>query len=118
MAFSWKIPRHLRNALGPQAGDELVLILEEMRREAHAQSARIDARFDRIDQRFDQVNQRFDQVNQRLDRADGRFDMMDERFTSLDRRVSDVKSDLMKWSFVFWCGSVTAIALLARVLER
>ena len=111
MAFSWKIPRHLRNALGPQAGEELVLILEEMRREAQAQAARIDARFDRIDQRFDQVNQR-------LDRADGRFDMMDERFTSLDRRVSDVKSDLMKWSFVFWCGSVTAIALLARVLER
>ncbi|MEX2179784.1 MAG: hypothetical protein WD801_13800 [Gemmatimonadaceae bacterium] len=81
-----------------------MLILEEMRRESQALSARLDARFDRIDQR--------------LDRIDVRFDRMDERFTALDRRVADVKSDLMKWSFLFWCGSVTAIALLARVLER
>lgn len=111
MALSRRLPRYLRDALGPQAGEELVLILEEMRRESQALSARLDARFDRIDQRFDQVVQR-------LDRADVRFDRMDERFTALDRRVSDVKSDLMKWSFMFWCGSVTAIALLARVLER
>jgi len=108
MAVSPRLPKHLRDVLGPDAGEELVLILDEMRsqhadlraefrREMQALEARLDARFARID---------------------ARFDHMDERFTALDRRVADVKSDLMKWSFVFWCGSVTAIALLARVLER
>ena len=31
----------------------------------------------------------------------------------IERRVSD----LMKWSFVFWCGALAAIAALAGVLR-
>jgi hypothetical protein len=36
----------------------------------------------------------------------------------LGARIADVKSDLMKWSFVFWCGAVAAIAALAGVLRQ
>jgi hypothetical protein len=32
--------------------------------------------------------------------------------------VADVTADLMKWSSVFWVGAVTAIAMLAGILER
>ena len=35
----------------------------------------------------------------------------------LGAQIADVKSDLMKWSFVFWCGAVAAIAALAGVLR-
>ena len=39
------------------------------------------------------------------------------RIDAVDVRLSEVKSDLMKWSFVFWCGAVAAIAALAGVLR-
>jgi len=105
--------------LGADAGEELVLILDEMRSQ-HV-DLRADLRADFAEFRREMQAQ-FQALEARLDarfaRIDARFERMDERFTALDRRVADVKSDLMKWSFVFWCGSVTAIALLARVLER
>lgn len=47
-----------------------------------------------------------------------RFDRIDQRFQTLEIKLGDVKADLMKWSFVFWVGAVTAIAVLAGVLER
>lgn len=40
---------------------------------------------------------------------------MEMRLTAL---IGDVKSDLMKWSFVFWCGAVAAVAALAGVLRH
>lgn len=36
----------------------------------------------------------------------------------LGERIANVKSDLMKWSFVFWVGAVAAIAMLADVLGK
>lgn len=33
-------------------------------------------------------------------------------------RIEQTKADLMKWSFVFWCGAVAAIAALAGVLRQ
>lgn len=50
--------------------------------------------------------------------VNARFDRMDERFQALEIRIGEVKADLMKWSFVFWVGAVTAIAVLAGVLDR
>jgi hypothetical protein len=32
-------------------------------------------------------------------------------------KIADVKGDLMKWSFVFWCGAVASVAALAGVLR-
>ena len=47
-----------------------------------------------------------------------RFDRMDERFQALEIRLGEVKADLMKWSFVFWVGAVTSIAVLSGMLDR
>lgn len=42
---------------------------------------------------------------------------MAEGFATLRVQIADVRSDLMKWSFVFWVGAVFAIAALAGVLR-
>jgi hypothetical protein len=34
----------------------------------------------------------------------------------LEARFERRFGDLMKWSFVFWCGAVGAMAVLARIL--
>jgi hypothetical protein len=41
-----------------------------------------------------------------------------DRIGKVEVRVAEVKADLMKWSFVFWVGAVTAIAALAGVLSN
>jgi hypothetical protein len=37
---------------------------------------------------------------------------------TVSREIGAVRSDLMKWSFVFWVGAVAAIAMLAGVFDR
>lgn len=93
---SRRLPKHLRATLGTEAGEELVTILDEIR----ADGARREASF----QEFRR------EVN-------ARFEHMDQRFTALEVKIADVKSDLMKWSFVFWCGAVASVAALAGVLR-
>lgn len=115
MAATRRLPKHLHNVLGPDAEGEFVTILDEIRAEIRADSQEfrrvLDARFAAIDRRFDAIDRRFDTV-------DKRFEQVDARFIALTDKVADVKSDLMKWSFVFWCGAVLAIAALAGVLRQ
>jgi len=53
-----------------------------------------------------------------LERIHGLETKLDERIGKVEVRLADVKADLMKWSFVFWVGAVTAIAMLAGVLRN
>ena len=97
MAFPAPLSRKLRDKLGSDAGEKLVSWLDEMRAEHQSVLDRIDARFLESENRMNE-----------------RIHALEIRLTG---RISDVKSDLMKWSFVFWCGAVAAIAALAGVLK-
>ena len=99
-----RLPSALREALGPAAADDLVTIVDEMR----ADRAELRAEFAAFRR----------EMQVRFDAIDTRFDRVDQRFQTLETKLGDVKADLMKWSFVFWVGAVTAIAVLAGVLER
>lgn len=93
---SRRLPEHLRNVIGPDAEEELVTILDEIRAENAAFRRDVDRRFDVVDQRFDRV---------------------DARLATLESRIADVKADLMKWSFGFWVGAVIAVAVLAKLIR-
>jgi len=80
-----------------------VTILDEIRAEGAEFRRAVDRRFDAMDKRFDAMERR--------------FDVIEARFASLEGRVSDVKADLMKWSFAFWIGAVVAIAVLAKLIR-
>lgn len=56
-------------------------------------------------------------MDQRFDRIEDRMGALETRMGALEVKLADVKADLMKWSFVFWCGAVAAIAALAGVLK-
>lgn len=99
-----RLPSALREALGPHAAKDLVTIVDEMR----ADRAELRAEF--ADFRRE--------MQVRFAAIDTRFDRVDQRFQTLEMKLADVKADLMKWSFVFWVGAVTAIAVLAGVLDR
>ena len=97
--------RQLRDKIGADVSEGLVTWLEEMRAEHE-----------------DKLEQMHAEHIERLARMDARMDAMEsrliERINRLEVRISDVQSNLMKWSFVFWCGAVAAIAALAGVLRQ
>jgi hypothetical protein len=117
MAASRRLPKHLGNVLGADAGDELVTILDEIRAENAGFRREVDRRFDAIVQRFDAIDKRFEVIDKRFDAVDARFDRVDARFATMEGRIADVKADLMKWSFAFWIGAVVAIAVLAKLIK-
>lgn len=57
------------------------------------------------------------QHREQMARIDQRFDRLENRMVTLEVKLGDVKGDLMKWSFVFWCGAVASVAALAGVLR-
>jgi tetrahydromethanopterin S-methyltransferase subunit G len=113
---------------------ELNDVMSGWRVATEAKFATIDARFDAVNQRFDAVDQRFDAVDQRFDAVDQRFDAVDQKFVAVDQRFNAVDrrlegierrlenidnrmTDLFKWSFVFWLGSVGVFAGLVRLMK-
>ena len=92
-------------------------ILEEMRTERRHWEVVHREQLARFEQRFDQLERRFDGLETRMGALEARMGALEARMGALEVRLGDVKSDLMKWSFVFWVGAVTAIAALAGVLR-
>ena len=88
MGFPEPVARKLRSTLGVE-GEILVTWLEE--------------------ERLERATLRAELTQIRADMA-----AMEIR---LGDRISNVKADLMRWSFVFWVGAVGAIAALAGILK-
>jgi hypothetical protein len=117
MAIPARLSRSLHRALGDQGADDLVnwmVKVESNRSELTevmtAWRAATDAEFAAIDARFATVEVRFDGVDRRLDGIDRRLEGMEKR---LDDRITE----LFKWSFVFWLGSVGVFAGLVRPMR-
>ena len=108
------LPRHLRNALGDNAGRELMTIIDELRADREQSEKKVEELRAHTDRQVTEIRADFRALDARMT---ARFDRMEENFRSLANDVANVKSDLMKWSFVFWCGAVTAVAALAGVLR-
>lgn len=100
----------------------------------------VDARFDAVDARFDAVEGRLAAVEHRLDaverRLDARMDgiearmdtfeaklaalviQMEKGFARLEMKIDQRTADIMKWSFVFWVGSVLTMTGALVALSR
>lgn len=107
--------KKLREALGPDAGEELVTWLQEMRAEHEEKLAAIHADF--AEYRHEMAALIQGSEFRLVERMHGVETKLDERIGKVELRVAEVKADLMKWSFVFWVGAVGAIAALAGVLR-
>jgi len=89
MSIAPSLTRKLREALGQDAGSDLVTWLEE------EQDKREQLRAD------------LEEFRQEMHRE----------LASLRELISKNHAELMKWSFVFWVGAVFAIAAIAGVLK-
>jgi len=97
-----RLSQKLQQTLGGQEGAEFVSWMHEM-----------DARVSDVATRGDLADVR---AQLRADIAELRHEMQ-VGFATLETRFERRVGDLIKWSFVFWVGAVSAIAMLARALR-
>ena len=83
------------------------MILDEIRAESRASERRLMAHMDGMEAR----------LSARFDNLATRVDAVEAGLVDLRVKLAESKADLMKWSFVFWVGAVTAVAVLAGVLR-
>ncbi len=99
MSVSPLLSRKLRESLGQDAGEGLVAWMDNS---------------DTVHDDLDDIKRTIHEMQLSMARLDSK---MDTGFSRIEALVERRSSDLMKWSFVFWCGAVAAIAALARVLR-
>ena|SRR5687768_1323955 len=101
MTVPARLSRKLRDVFGAEAAEEMMALMMEMA----TQRRDILAAIQRLDDRVQGLEVRLTKEIGAV-RAD------------LTKEIGNVKADLMKWSFLFWVGAVSAIAMLAGVLQR
>ena len=66
--------------------------------------------------RFDaKMEQRLAELNARIDRLEGRFDQLR---SDVRAQLADQRSELLKWMFLFWAGTVVPLAGLILALHQ
>lgn len=86
--------------------------------------ARIEKRFAesdaRVQLRFADVEKRFADLDVRLEKRFADLDVrLEKRFAQTDATVGALRSDMLKWMFIYWTGTMLALAgVVAAVLRR
>ena len=117
-----RLSRKLRESLGDEGANDLVnwmVQMEDRRSELQGivEAARVAtaAQFAEFGARMDL---RFSESRSEvLAEMNARFAEQREANGKLETLIERRFGDLIKWSFVFWCGAVGAIAMLARALR-
>lgn len=66
--------------------------------------------------RFDaKMEQRLAELNSRIDRLEGRFEQLR---SDVRAQLADQRSELLKWMFLFWAGTVVPLAGLILALHQ
>ena len=130
MPITARLSHTLHRTLGDDAATDLVDWMSnvdaqraELREFNELNFARIDSRFQQIDSRFQQIDSRFQQIDSRFQQIDSRINEtrhelraeiaelrqeMRVGFAGVDSKIDRRFADLLKWSFLFWCGTFAA----------
>ena len=103
MATSPHLSSKLRDALGPQAGEELVTIVDR-------------AASDISELRGDVAELRH-QMELGFARVDTRFATVDTQLANLGRQIERQTSTLILWSFAFWVTTLAGLVALLIALR-
>ena len=114
MPVTAKLSREFYEKFGDAVVDELINLLNTVDTDSKAALRELNeanfARFDaNVKQRFAEENarieQRFAEQNARMEH---RFGRIEQRFAEMDVRLASLKSELIKWMFLFFMGSSLA----------
>jgi predicted nuclease with TOPRIM domain len=83
---------------------------------------RLDARMDGIEARMGKIEVRMDRIEAHMDTFEAKLTalaiQMEKGFAGLEAKIDQRTADIMKWSFVFWVGSVLTMTGALVALSR
>ena len=100
ISISPRLSRELQETLGDEAAEDLVTWMQQRDEQRGEQRDAMRADFAELRQ---EMSAGFAQVRHEIQ--------------TLHTKLEQRSADLIKWSFVFWVGAVSAIAVLAGVLR-
>ena len=96
-------------------------------------ASRMEARIDQVEARMGQVEAKIGQVEAKIGQVEAKMEAgfanyglklndlrrdMEAGFARLESRIEQRTADIMKWSFVFWVGSVVTLVGALAALDR
>ncbi len=130
MVLTTRLARKLGETLGPEASEDLVdwmRTVETREADLRAMHELTYARFEsRLDQKFSELQHEMQLgfAHATTQMAELRGEMVETRrqseagIANLEIRMERRFADLMKWSFVFWIGSLVTLVGTLAALER
>jgi hypothetical protein len=121
MPVTAKLSRAFYDKFGDQVADEFVDWFNEVdltyRTELRELNELNFARFDaRVGERFAEQRSRIEATLRA--EMDTRFAKVDQRLDALSDKIRDTKTQMVKWMFAFWIGTVFSLAALMVALNR
>lgn len=107
MSVPRRLAIKLQETLGHDASEDLVTLFDELRTEQRGLRADVAE----VKQEMRAMEARMVEKLQGLIAA-STIELV-KGITAVDRRIDEKHAELLKWSFLFWVGAVTAIAALA-----
>lgn len=108
MAVTARLSHKLYETFGEEAGADMVGWMQNMEAQRTELRELNELNFSRFESRFNELSRVMD----------ARFAQFEASIVGrLEAKIEQRTADLMKWSFVFWCGAVAAVAALAGVLK-
>lgn len=124
MPVTAKLSKHFYDKLGEQVVDEMVnwfnqvdaTYKADLREFNEINFSRFDAKLEQrltefraaLDARIDRV---YVELNAKIDHVAVQFD------ARLEQRLAELRADLIKWSFLFWAGTVITIVGAAKFVR-
>ena len=112
MAITSRLLRRLSETFENGAGEDLVDWMQGVDAHRAELRERLDLSASRFEARLEQAK-----AELRYEMQVG-FAAVERRIGQLETRIEQRTADLMKWSFVFWIGSVAAVAGAVAALDR
>lgn len=121
MPVTAKLSRAFYDKFGDEVANEFVDWFNEVdltyRTELRELNELNFARFDaRVGERFAEQRSRIEATLRA--EMDTRFAKVDQRLDALSDRIRDTKTQMIKWMFGFWIGTVLSLAALMVALHR
>ena len=121
-----RLPFKLQEKLGDEAMTELATLLGDIGAESRAGFREVRDSIERLGTRLTELEVRMDarfadrdarmdaQFADRDARMDARFDQLTREIAGLKPQISAVQAELVKWTFLFWIGTIGLVLLLLR----